>query len=175
MGQRGMWGGRWLPWLAPRDDHRVETPPRPRPQLVKRQAFAEWGGGFKGGKGTVTTDGGGLLKMPSSLTTQLAGTQGTDPEELLAAVHAASFCMALVAELSAMQIESRSIHTTAIVTLERQVQGLVPTELELEVSAWIPGVDPLNFERATDNAESFWRRSLPFKGKVAIRTNLTAW
>ncbi len=140
-----------------------------------RQAFAEWGGGFKGGKGTVTTDGGSLLKMPDSLTSQLAGTPGTDPEELLAAVHAASFCRVLVAELSAMEIEPRSVHTTAAVTLEKQTQGFAPTQLDLDVSAWIPGVDRLDFERAVDNAKDFWQRSLPFKGKLTINVKLSAW
>ncbi len=175
MDKGATWAQRWLPWPSPRNDLKAEVRPEAPQRPVIRQAFAEWGGGFKGGKGTVTTDGGGLLKMPSSLASQLAGTPGTDPEELLAAVHAASFCMALVAELSAMEIEPRSIHTTATVTLEKQTQGLDPTQLHLDVTAWIPGVDRLDFERAADNAKSFWQRSLPFKGKLTISVDLKAW
>ena len=175
MDKRVTWVQRWLPWPSPRDNTKVEEQPETGPKPVIRQAFAEWGGGFKGGKGTVTTDGGGQLKMPDALSSQLAGTSGTNPEELLAAVHAASFCMALVAELSAMGIEPRSVHTTATVTLEKQVQSLNPTRLQLDVSAWIPGVDRLNFERAADNAKNFWQKSLPFSGKLTIGLNLSAW
>ncbi len=169
------WSQRWLPWQSPRNDLKVEVQPEAQQQPVIRQAFAEWGGGFRGGKGTVTTDGGGRLKMPCALASQLAGTPGTNPEELLAAVHAASFCMALVAELSKMGIEPRSIHSTATVTLEKQAQGLDPTQLCLDVKAWIPGVERLSFEGATDNAKNFWQRSLPFKGKLTISVNLSAW
>jgi len=173
------WLQRWFPWLSPRNDLKVKARPAAQPeaqsQPVIRQAFAEWGGGFPGGKGTVTTEGGGSLKMPSSLATPLAGTPGTDPEELLAAVHAASFCMALVAELSAMEIEPRSIHTTATVTLKKQAQGLDPVQLHLDVSAWIPGADRFVFERAVDNAKNFWQRRLPYKGKLTTRVILNAW
>ncbi len=172
MGRQMICGRRWLPWPAPRDDRKVEAPPAVQQLSVKRQAFAEWGGGSKG---TVTTDGGGLLKMPYSLGSQLAGTPGTDPEELLAAIHAASFCMALVAEFSAREIKPRSVHTTATVTLDKHTQELKPTSLQLDVTAWIPGVDQLNFERAAESAKDFWQKSLPFKGEVSISLSLNAW
>ena len=165
----------WAPWPSPRNDLQGEVLPGAQQPRMTRQAFAEWSGGLNGGKGTVTTEGGGSLKMPSSLGSQLAGTAGTDPEELLAAVHAASFCMALVAELGSRKIEARSIHTTATVTLERQTQGLNATQLHLEVSAWIPGVERLHFERAVDDARNLWQRSLPFKGRLTIGVNLSAW
>ncbi len=175
MDKRVTWAQRWLPWQSPRNDLKVEVPPQARQQLVIRQAFAEWGGGINGGRGTVTTDGGGVLKMPHALANQLAGTPGADSEELLAAVHAASLCMALVAELSAMQIEPRSVHATATVTVDKQAQGVDRTQLQLDVSAWIPGVERLNFDRAADNAKDLWQRSLPFKGKLTVNVNLSAW
>ncbi len=142
---------------------------------MTRQAFAQWGGGLKGGKGTVTTDGGALLKIPYSLASQLGGTPGTSPGELLAAAHAASFCMALTAEMGALEIEPHSIHTTATVTLEKQAQGLAATQLHLDVSARIPGVDRLDFERAADNAKNNWQSSLPFKGKATVSVSLNSW
>ncbi len=175
MDPHSSWGLHWLPWPKPRNVRKEEVRPKAQPLTTKRQAFAEWDGDFKGGKGTVTSDGGGVLKMPYSLATQLAGTPGTDPVELLAAVHAASFCRALVAELSGRGISPRSVHTTATVTLEKQTQGLAPTQLHLDVIAWIPGVERLNFERAADNAKDFWQKSLPFKGRLTIDISLNAW
>jgi lipoyl-dependent peroxiredoxin len=141
---------------------------------MQRQAFAEWSGGSTDGRGTVTTDGGGFLKMPYSLGSQLAGATGTDPAELLAAVHAASFCMALVTELGVNAINPRSIHATATVTLSKQTEGWDPTLLHLDVIAWIPGVDHLNFERAADNAKVLLQRSLSFKGILTVSLNLNA-
>lgn len=49
------WSQRWLPWQSPRNDLKVEVQPEAQQQPVIRQAFAEWGGGFRGGKGTVIT------------------------------------------------------------------------------------------------------------------------
>jgi osmotically inducible protein OsmC len=175
MDKPGVWARRWLPSPPPRNDLKVEVQLEDHQPPLIRQAFAEWGGAFNGGKGTVTTNGGGLLKLRCSLASQLAGTPGADPGEVLAAVHAASFCMALVTELSAIGIEPRSVHTTATVKVEKQVQGLDTTQLDLEVNAWIPGVDRLNFARAADNAKDFWQRSLPFKGKLTLSVNLHAW
>jgi len=142
---------------------------------VKRQAFARWGGSLNSGTGAVTTDGGALLKTPFSLARQLRESPGTSPEELVAATHAVSFSMALARELGTLEIEPHGIHTTATVTFERRAQGLTATQLHLDVSARIPGVDPLDFERAVDNARNGWQTSSPFGGRFTVSLSLNAW
>ena len=142
---------------------------------MKRQASAQWGGSLREGKGTITTDSGVLLKTPYSFVSRLGDAPGTSAEELLAAAHAACFSMGLAAELGASGIEPHSIHTTATVTLEKQPRGVAATQLHLDVSARIPGVDRLDFERAAENTKKDWLTSLPFKGRLTVSVNLSAW
>ena len=142
---------------------------------MKRQASAQWGGSFKEGKGTITTDSGVLVKTPYSFVSRIGDGPGTSAEELIAAAHAACFSMGLAAELGASGIEAHSIHTTATVTLEKQPRGVAATQLHLDVSARIPGVDRLDFERAAENTKKDWLATLPFKGKLTVSVNLSAW
>ncbi len=142
---------------------------------MRGQAFARWGGGLENGKGTVTTDGGALLKTPFCPASQLGESPGATPEELLAAAHAVSFSLALVRELGALEIEPHSIHTTVTVTPARQAQDGSAAQLHVDVSARVPGVDPLDFERAAGNARNAWQTSLPFTGRLSFRVNLNAW
>src|SRR2546428_3530494 len=62
------------------------------------QASAVWEGKLKDGKGTFTA-GSGAFKGPYSFATRFEGKPGTNPEELIAAAHAACFSMALSAGL----------------------------------------------------------------------------
>src|SRR5256885_15038703 len=63
------------------------------------QASAVWEGKLKDGKGTFTA-GSGAFKGPYSFATRFEGKPGTNPEELIAAAHAACFSMALSAGLA---------------------------------------------------------------------------
>ena len=38
-----------------------------------------------------------------------------------------------------------------------------------------PGVDRLDFERAAENTKKDWLTSLPFKGRLTVSVNLSAW
>src|SRR6266581_2928219 len=62
------------------------------------QASAVWEGKLKDGKGTFTA-GSGAFSGPYSFATRFEGKPGTNPEELIAAAHAACFSMALSAGL----------------------------------------------------------------------------
>jgi len=66
---------------------------------MQRKASAVWKGGLKDGKGTVSATSGVLSNTPYSFATRFENTPGTNPEELIAAAHAACFSMALSAQL----------------------------------------------------------------------------
>ena len=66
---------------------------------MKRNASAVWNGGIKDGKGTISTDSGVLANAQYSFSTRFEDGIGTNPEELIAAAHAACFTMALSAQL----------------------------------------------------------------------------
>ena len=80
---------------------------------MQRKASAVWKGGLKDGKGAVSADSGVLSNTPYSFVTRFENTPGTNPEELIAAAHAACFSMALSAQLGAANLTPSSINTTA--------------------------------------------------------------
>ena len=87
---------------------------------MKRQASAEWRGDLKGGKGTITTPSGVLQSTQYSFGTRFEEGKGTNPEELIAAAHAACFAMALSAQLgeAGMTAESSAPARTAMAEVE---------------------------------------------------------
>ena len=86
---------------------------------MQRKASAEWKGGLKDGKGTVSSASGILSNTPYSFTTRFENAPGTNPEELIAAAHAACFSMALSAQLGEAKLKPESIATTATLTMEK--------------------------------------------------------
>src|SRR5262245_65972729 len=63
--------------------------------IMKRSASAVWKGGLKDGRGTVSTESGTVSNVPYTFRMRFENEKGTNPEELIAAAHAACFSMAL--------------------------------------------------------------------------------
>ncbi len=122
--------------------------------MIKRTGSAEWKGGLKDGKGTVSTQSGVLSNAQYSFGTRFESGKGTNPEELIAAAHASCFSMALSAILGEAGMKADSIQTTATVTLEKQEAGFTVTASHLEVKAAIPGAAPEKFQEAAAKAKA---------------------
>jgi len=120
---------------------------------MKRHASAEWNGGLKDGKGRISTDSGVLKETAYSFGTRFENGIGTNPEELIAAAHAACFTMALSGQLGAAGMTAERLHTTATVTMDKLDAGWTVTGIHLAVTAKIPGADPAKFQTAAGNAE----------------------
>lgn len=56
---------------------------------IHKKGQAHWEGDIKRGKGTVSTESGVLNQQPYGFNTRFEGAQGTNPEELIGAAHAA--------------------------------------------------------------------------------------
>ncbi len=108
---------------------------------MKRKASAVWRGGLKDGKGTISSESNVLKETQYSFGTRFENGVGTNPEELIAAAHAACFSMAYSAELGKAGLTPESIRTTATVTLDKTDAGFSVTESHLDVTAKIPGAD----------------------------------
>jgi lipoyl-dependent peroxiredoxin len=121
---------------------------------MKRKASAEWKGGLKDGKGTISADSGVLEKTQYSFGTRFEEGKGTNPEELIAAAHAGCFSMALSGQLGNAGMTAERINTTATVTLEKTDAGFTVTNVHLDVSAKIPGAEKQAFETAANNAKT---------------------
>ncbi len=139
---------------------------------MQRKASAVWKGGLKDGKGTVSSASGVLSNTPYSFTTRFENTPGTNPEELIAAAHAACFSMALSAQLGAANLTPESISTSATLTMEKLDAGWTITAVHLDVVARIPKADQAAFDKAALNAKSGCPVSKVLKADVTMSAKL---
>jgi lipoyl-dependent peroxiredoxin len=139
---------------------------------MKRQASAEWRGDLKGGKGAITTPSGVLQATQYSFGTRFEEGKGTNPEELVAAAHAACFAMALSAQLGEAGMTAESIRASATVTLEKTEGGWTVTSSHLDVAAKIPGADKAKFDTAANNAKQGCPISKLLNAKITLEAKL---
>lgn len=121
---------------------------------MKRRGSAQWQGGIRDGRGTVSTESGVLSEAQYSFSTRFEDGKGTNPEELIAAAHAGCFSMALSKQLGDAGMTAESINTTAAVSLEKTDAGFSITKVHLDVTARIPGADEAAFQTAAGNAKA---------------------
>jgi len=139
---------------------------------MKRNAAAEWKGGLKDGKGTISTDSGVLADTQYSFSTRFEDGKGTNPEELIAAAHAGCFSMALSGQLGQAGLTAESIRTTASVKLEKTDAGFAITSVHLEVKARVPGADQEAFATAANNAKAGCPVSKVLKAEITMNASL---
>jgi len=139
---------------------------------MQRKASAVWKGGLKDGKGTVSATSGVLSSTPYSFTTRFENAPGTNPEELIAAAHAACFSMALSAQLGGANLTPDSINTSATLTMEKQDSGWAITAVHLDVVARVPNADAAAFQKAADNAKSGCPVSKVLKANITMDAKL---
>ncbi len=139
---------------------------------MKRNAQAEWRGGLKDGRGTISTDSGVLENTQYSFSTRFEEGKGTNPEELIAAAHAGCFSMALSGQLGNAGLTAESIRTTASVKLEKTDAGFSITEVHLTVAARVPGATEEQFETATNNAKAGCPVSRVLNAKITMEATL---
>lgn len=120
---------------------------------MKRFGSAEWKGGLKDGKGTVSTESGVLNQATYSFTTRFESEQGTNPEELIGSAHAGCFSMAFAAQLEKEGFKAESIKTKAIVSLEKNDNGFSIPLIHLEVTAKVPNIDKRDFDKIAHTAK----------------------
>lgn len=141
---------------------------------MKRKASAEWQGGLKDGKGTISTDSSVLSDTQYSFSTRFENGVGTNPEELIAAAHAGCFSMALSGQLGNAGMTAESINTTATVTLDKTDSGFAITTVHLDVTARIPGAEQAAFETAANNAKAGCPVSKLLNAEITMDAKLEA-
>jgi len=141
---------------------------------MNRKASAEWKGSLKEGKGTISTESGVLSKTQYSFGTRFESGIGTNPEELVAAAHAACFSMQLSALLGKAGLVPDEIATSAVVTFENLEKGWTVTESHLKVSATIPGCTPESFAKLAEEAKSGCLMTRLLSTTVTMDAKLTA-
>jgi lipoyl-dependent peroxiredoxin len=139
---------------------------------MQRKASAIWKGGLKDGKGSVSSASGVLTNTPYSFTTRFENTPGTNPEELIAAAHAACFSMALSAQLGNANLNPSSIETSATLTMEKLDAGWTITAVHLDVVGHVPNADAAAFQKAAENAKSGCPVSKVLKANITMNARL---
>jgi osmotically inducible protein OsmC len=117
---------------------------------ILRTANGTWHGDLKSGKGTIDAPASGVLReTPFSFATRFENAKGTNPEELIAAAHAACFSMAFSNYLSQQGHVPDTITTKATISLE---DGKI-NKMHLETRGRVAGLDNAAFKRLADEAE----------------------
>jgi osmotically inducible protein OsmC len=139
---------------------------------MDRKASAVWKGGLKDGKGEFSAPSGVFSHVPYSFKTRFEDAPGTNPEELIAAAHAACFSMALSAQLGAANLTPESIYTTANLKMEKLDAGWAITSIHLDVNAKIPDADEAGFQKAAENAKAGCPVSKVLNAKITMSARL---
>jgi osmotically inducible protein OsmC len=131
-------------------------------------ASAVWKGGLKDGTGEFGA-GSGAFAGAFSFPTRFEDAPGTNPEELIAAAHAACLSMALAAGLERAGTPPESITTTAHASLEKLEEGFRITRMRLVVQGRVPGMDGAAFQGAAEAAKNGCPVSNALKGNVEFQ------
>lgn len=118
------------------------------------KASARYEGFGKSGKGSISTASGVLSEQPYGFGSRFEGKPGTNPEELIAAAHAACFTMATSFALAQAGHNDGTLETQAKVTLESDGPGFKVTSSALTLEATIAGIDEAEFGRIADEAKA---------------------
>jgi osmotically inducible protein OsmC len=140
---------------------------------MKRSASAVWKGGLQDGGGTFSSSSGVFSNISYNYKKRFEDEPGTNPEELVAAAHAACFSMALslfLANNGGMKADS--IETTCTITAEPVNGAFTITESHLETKVKIPNADKANFEKAAEGAKAGCPISRLLNTKITMNATL---
>ena len=116
--------------------------------MPTRKATAEWQGGLQGGGGTFDVESGaagGRYSFTSRFTDEGEGG-ATNPEELVAAAHAACYSMQFSALLEAAGHTPDSVRTEAQVDILPEGEGFAIKKITLTTVGRVPGADDATFQ-----------------------------
>jgi lipoyl-dependent peroxiredoxin len=121
--------------------------------MPTRTSSARWQGTLKEGAGSLAL-GSGAFEGSYSFPSRFESGQGTNPEELLAAAHAACYSMALANALSQAGHTVNSVETTAAVHLDKGDSGVAITRIDLTTRGDVPGLDEAEFVKQAEATKS---------------------
>jgi len=116
---------------------------------IERTSSGTWRGDLKTGSGTINATSGVLRDTPFTYATRFENAKGTNPEELIAAAHAACFSMAFANYLSTQGHRPLLISTKATISLENGVIG----KMHLVTEGQVPGMKAEAFKQYAAEAE----------------------
>lgn len=141
---------------------------------MKKHGSATWQGGFKDGRGTISTESGALEARPYGYAMRFEGVRGTNPEELIGAAHAGCFTMALSAVLGGAGLTADRMDTDAEVTFDKVGEGFEITKIHLTLRAKVPGTDDATFQELAAKAKANCPVSKVLRAEITLTATLEA-
>lgn len=135
--------------------------------MPTRKASAVWEGGLQSGKGTFKGES-DAISGQYSFSSRFQDGAGSNPEELLAAAHAACFSMALSGQLERNGTPAQRVETNAACTVEKVGEGFKITTMRLTTRATVPNVDAAKFQELAKAAADGCPVSQALKGNITI-------
>jgi lipoyl-dependent peroxiredoxin len=138
---------------------------------IASRASVLWQGARRRRKGIVTAPEAGMNAA-------LHGARGgfkpraSNPPELIAAAHAASFASTLANELAEAGYPPRQIETTALVTMESIAARWTLTQIHLEIVAAVPKVAECDFVDAALRAKANCPISRALNANISMQAKL---
>jgi lipoyl-dependent peroxiredoxin len=120
---------------------------------MQRNAIAVWENSLKQGEGRLTTQSASLKDARFSFPTRFGNEHGANPEELIAAAHAACFSMAFVYFAEAAGAVPRRVETAAEFHFDLGANGPVVTGIKLSLQADVPALEPQRFQAVAQQAK----------------------
>ncbi len=121
---------------------------------IKRKAGALWRGDLKTGHGLISTESKTLVEYPYSFGTRFEDGEGSNPEELIAAAHAACFSMAFANTLAKEGFEPTSVDTQATCVLRsKEAGGFEIAKMELHIRGEVEELDEATFKALAKKAD----------------------
>ena len=134
-------------------------------------AEATWQGGLKNGKGNFRAES-GAFDAGYSFGTRFGETKGSNPEELIAAAHAACYAMAFSNVLAKAGHPADQLNVTAVCSFEPKPEGgWKISKMRLDVEGRVPGVDNAEFKRLAQEGEAGCPVSAALRNNVDIQLN----
>ncbi len=128
----------------------------------------------KKGEANVSTETPALNEHPYGFTSRFEGGKGTNPEELLAAAHAACFTMALSFALEGEGYKDGNLKTDVSISLDEDGDGFRISESKLSLTANVKGIDEKEFDRIANETKLGCPVSKLFNADIKLEYSLNA-
>lgn len=135
--------------------------------MSETRAHVVWQGRGKHGSGQISTTSPALQQAPYGFESRFGDSiDGTNPEELLGAAHAACFSMAISFACDKEGFATEEVRTEACVTLDKDALGYVISAIHLTLVARIPGISDADFQRIAETT----KKTCPISRALAVPT-----
>lgn len=137
-----------------------------------RKSSATWRGTGRDGTGTLRSQSGALVDTQFGYRSRFEDGPGTNPEELLAAAHAACFSMAVAFNLQTAGFTPTLIETESAVSLEPDAGSFRIARSALTLRAQVPGIGEARFLELARSAEQNCPVSKVLKAEITLSATL---